>query len=103
MSIDAVHSTVVIDSGKPRINSNRFLIAETANAEKVADHFLVNSMYTRFSIPKNQHIIAESVASFLSGKGVGSEKSHVLFDELMTNLTISEFELFTKRIKRDDW
>ena len=42
------HSTIVIDSGKSRINSNRFIIAETANARKGGRSFLVNSMYSRF-------------------------------------------------------
>lgn len=92
------HSIIIIGKGKGSIQSNRFIVAETADIEKVADKFLVNSMYSRFVIPKDQRIVAEMLASVLSGKGTGTEKSRVLFDELTASLSAEKMSAFAQSL-----
>ena len=98
-SLNTPHSTAVIESGKPSVNSKRFIIAETNDAESVSDALAITSMFTQFKIPENQHLIAESVASILSGKGTGSKKSYALYDELINALTENEVIGFVEKLK----
>src|SRR6185312_11330700 len=90
-NIDADHSTVIIDENKPTVHSPRFIVSELADVEKVADLFLVNSMFARYSIPENQQQIAEITASLLSGKAVGTSKARTLYAGLKENLSDAEW------------
>ncbi|WP_438316847.1 hypothetical protein [Sporosarcina sp. FA9] len=98
-SVDADYSIVVIDKEKSAINSKRFFVTDLVNADRIADRFIVNSMYTRFAIPNGQYIIAESVASSLIGTGIGSKKSQSLYDELTNVLSPNEMELFVQKLR----
>lgn len=78
-SIDADHSTVVIDKTNPAVQSARFVISENTDAEKVSDQILTAAMYDRFIIPEKERLTAESAASILSGKAAGSNTSRKLY------------------------
>ncbi|MFD1928981.1 hypothetical protein ACFSFY_13140 [Sporosarcina siberiensis] len=98
-SVDAEHSIVVIDKEKSALRSKRFVVTDTVDAARIADRFMIDSMFSRFEIPNSQYIIAESVASVLIGTGIGSEKSQSLYDELTTVITPNELELFVQKLR----
>lgn len=94
--IEVDHSTIIISKGKKSVQSPRFIVTETTDIEKVVDQFLVSSMYSRFGIPKDQPIVAEVLASILSNKGTGSDKSRSLFEELTTSLSTEEMSTYVQ-------
>lgn len=91
-SIDALHSTIVIADNTNRVNSGRFIVSELGETKDIADVFLVNSMHAQFSLSKEEPLMAEIIASLLSHKAVGSEKSRKIVEVLNHELTSSELE-----------
>ena len=71
-AIDANHSTIVIDDTNPAVQSQRFIVSENADVDKVSDLFLTSAMYARFSIPQKERLIAEMMASILGDTGNGT-------------------------------
>ena len=92
LDVNVLHSIIVIDDSE-RVNSRRFIVSDTVEPEKNTDLFLVNNMYAHYSLSEGDHLTAEIVASLLSGKAVGSDKSRQTFETLLANLTANELEL----------
>ena len=98
-SIDADHSTVVIDKNNPTLHSTRFVISENADAERVADLFLTGAMYNHFIIPEKERMTAELLASILGGKAAGSNTARKLYHTLIESISPEELEAFKKHLK----
>ena len=98
-SIDADHSTVVIDNTNPTVHSARFVISENTDAEKVSDRFLTAAMYNRFIFPDKEQLTAELAASILSGKVAGSITSRKLYQTLSESMSAEELETFKMLLK----
>ncbi|MHA6258597.1 hypothetical protein ACXYMX_01670 [Sporosarcina sp. CAU 1771] len=93
------HSTLVIGNANSPVGSDRFIVAETTELERMTDTFLINSMYSRFELSKEQPIVAEIIASILSGKGTGSDKSRSMYEELSTSLSTEKVSTFAKELR----
>ncbi len=89
-TIDANHSTVVIDKDKPAFHTKRFVVSKNMDVDSVADLFLTSAMYNRFLIPQKEQMTAELMASILGGKATGAKKSRETYDKLTQSLTAEE-------------
>lgn len=98
INIDGIHSTIIIDENNKGLKSNRILVSKTIDPGEVENHLLVNNIASRFIIPKNERLTAEVIASLLSLKGVGSEKSRKMFDVLVNHLTNEQLEQVRERL-----
>ena len=98
VSIDAIHSTIVIDNENSPITSRRFSIANDADVEEATDLILVNHTYEQFLIPKEERLVAETVTSLLGGKAIGMKKSRAMYEALVDNLTEIELGQVVERI-----
>lgn len=95
------HYTIVMDSGKERVNSSRFFVKETIEGERIADTILVNNIYKQFLIESDneEQLTAEIIATLLSGKEVGSSRTKEVYQTLLDTLTESEIAEFTEILK----
>lgn len=91
-AIKADHSTIVIDQTNIAVQSRRFIVSENADVDKVSDLFLSSAMFTRFSIPPQQRLVAEIMASILGDKAMGTQQSRKSYDKLIAVLTPEELE-----------
>jgi len=98
-SIDADHSTVVIDNNNPPVHSSRFVISENTDAEKVSDQFLTGAMYNHFIIPEKERLTAELAASILGGKAAGSNTARKLYQTLSESVSPEELRAFKGHLK----
>ena len=98
-NIDAPHSTIVIADNSKRVDSSRFIVSEIGETKGIADIFLLKNMYASFSLPKEEPLIVEIVASLLSDKTVGSEKSREMVEDLASKLTRKELDQIVKKIR----
>lgn len=102
ISVDASHSTIVVDDNNAPLKSKRFVIVNGAEAKKAADVFIVNSTYERFSIPREDSLIAEIVTSILVEKAIGNEKSRAIYEVLVDNLSESELKQIVEKVNSLD-
>lgn len=92
--IDADHSIVVIDSSVPAVHSSRFIVSDNTNVGKMTDIFLTNRIVSRFSIPSDERMIIEVMASIVGHKPVGVKKSRQAYNMLIASITKEELEQF---------
>jgi len=97
-SIDATHSTIVIDDTRPAVKATRFIVSKNEDVDKVAVRLLRESMYVRFIIPENERMTAELVASILGGTPIGLEKSRKTYQVLTESISVGELEEFKKML-----
>ncbi len=97
-SIDANHSMIVIDDTRPAVNATQFIVAQNADVDKVSVRLLRESMYARFTIPENERMTAELVASILGGTPIGLGKSRIAYQVLTESITVEELEKFKKML-----
>ncbi|WP_318616042.1 hypothetical protein [Sporosarcina sp. YIM B06819] len=90
--IGADHSAIVIDHTNLAVHSQRFIVSENEDVEKVSNQFLTSAMSARFSIPPQQRLLAEIMASILGDKATGPKQSRLAYDKLTTALTPEELE-----------
>lgn len=100
-NIGADHSTIVVSNDAKRVDTTRFIISEKLETDGLIDVLLVNNIYGKYLISKEERLIAEVVTSLLSNKIVGSEKSKELVETLYDNLSVNEIEEVTE-ILRDN-
>ena len=100
-SINALHSTVIMDSSLPPLESARIVVSNMVDVEKVADRLIVNSLNTHYSIPADEQMTAEFLASLLSGKAVGTEKSHTVFEVFKQNVTVDELQKIIQSLENE--
>lgn len=98
-SVNASHTTIVIDEENPPMVSKRFTVTNGANVKGVAEGLLVNSTYDRFKLSEDARLSAEIVTSLLSQKAIGVEKTHVVYDALIESLTELEIEQVVKKVE----
>lgn len=91
--IGADYSTVVINERQPLIQAERFIVSNATSVEQLSDLFLITNMRARFSIPQNEQLVAEAIASIIGEKPSGSEKTHNVVGLLADALTAEEMEL----------
>lgn len=91
-SIGANHSAIVIDQTNMAVQSQRFIVSENADVDKVSDLFLTSAMFARFSIPQQQRLIAEIMGSLLGDKAMGSKQTRQAYEKLVAALTPEELE-----------
>lgn len=89
-AINADHSTIVIDQTTIAVQSPRFIVSKNADVVKVSDLFLTSAMFTQFSIPPQQRLVAEIMASILGEKAMGTQQSRQAYDKLVGALTPEE-------------
>lgn len=91
-TIGADHSAIVIDQTNIAVQSQRFIVSENADVNNVSDLFLTSAMFARFSIPQQQRLVAEIMASILGDKAMGTKQSHQAYDKLVVALSPEELE-----------
>lgn len=95
-AIDANHSTIVIDDTRQAVNATRFIVSKNADVDKVSVRLLRESMYARFTIPENERMTAELVASILGETPTGLGKSRKAYQVLTESITVEELGEFKK-------
>lgn len=91
-NLGAPHSTIVVSDNAKRVDTTRFIISERLEIDGITDVLLVNNIYEKYLISKEEPLIAEVVTSLLSNKIVGSEKSREIVETLYDNLSVKEIE-----------
>ena len=99
--LEIPHYSIVLDSGYEPINSSRFIIKELAEGERVTDAILMNHINKQFTIDPGDHLSSEFIASLLSGKPIGSNRTNELYSELVGVLSEQEMETFTTLLTKD--
>ena len=91
-AIGADHSAIVIDQTNIAVQSQRFIVSKNADLDKVSDLFLSSAMFARFSIPPQQRLVADIMASILGDRAMGMKQSRQAYDKLVVALTPEELE-----------
>lgn len=91
-TIGADHSAIVIDQTNIAVQSQRFIVSKNADVDKVSDLFLSSTMFARFSIPPQQRLVADIMASILGDQAMGTQQSRKAYDKLVAALTPEELE-----------
>lgn len=83
------HLDMVFDGKSKALESDRMIIT-TGNQSSVYIEAVRKSIRTQYSIPSNEYITADLVASILLGKPAGGKKSNAAYAELQDELTHSQ-------------
>lgn len=98
-SVNAAHATIVIDGENPPIESNRFTITNSRQAKSVAEGLLVSNTYNRFELSKDARLLAEIVTSLLSHKAIGDEKTHLVYETFVENVSETELQQVVNKVE----
>lgn len=100
-TLEIPHYTLMLNSGHGPIHSNRFIVKNVAEGEKVTNAILVNQIHKQFSIEATDDFTAEFIASLLIEKGVGSSRMNELYEEVANTLTVAEMKSFTEKVTKN--
>ncbi|MFJ7933031.1 hypothetical protein [Sporosarcina sp. NPDC096371] len=90
--IGASHLTIVMDHTNIAVQSQRFVVTGNEDIDQVIDQSFRSAMHAHFSIPQNERLIAEVMASILGNKATGTEQSRQAYEKLIAALTVEELE-----------
>jgi len=97
-SIEAPHKTIVVDASSTPVVSKVFKVTNELDGDRIVNSLIVDQVGQRYSIPQEEQLTAEVVASLLSGKSIGIEKSTITYEALVDNLTQEELEKVISKI-----
>lgn len=94
------HSIIVLGKTGQVIRSNRFIITPNQTIDRSTDLFMASSVHGKYKLPANGPILAEILASILSGKATGSDQARALYQTLQGSMTEEEMAALQAKLHK---